>query len=85
VIEFKCRPNTKGLLNQLQNLKTKFKDFDFRICYEALSVPQLIQGLADIRLHGKQVERNGIQKIEYQIFPMLVTKLANLKFQRIQK
>ena len=35
VIEFKCRPNTKGLENQLLKLKTKFQDFDFKICYEA--------------------------------------------------
>ena len=48
VIEFKCRPNTKGLLNQLQNLKTKFQDFDFKICYEATYIGFTLQrDLAD--------------------------------------
>ena len=43
VIEFKCRPNTKGLVNQLQNLKTKFKDFDLKICYEATYIGFTLQ------------------------------------------
>lgn len=43
VIEFKCRPNTKGLVNQLQNLKTKFQGFEFKICYEATYIGFTLQ------------------------------------------
>lgn len=35
VIEFKARPNIKGLETKLQALNAKFPDHEFRICYEA--------------------------------------------------
>ena len=43
VIEFKCRPNTKGLINQLQNLKAKLQDFNLKICYEATYIGFTLQ------------------------------------------
>jgi len=50
VIEFKCRPNTKGLINQLQNLKDKFPDSEFKICYEATYIGFTLQ--RDLATHG---------------------------------
>ena len=75
VIEFKCRPNTKGLLNQLQNLKTKFQDFDFKLCYEATYIGFTLQrDLADQgysceviapssipRVHGNQIKTDRLE------------------------
>tara|TARA_B110001454_G_scaffold219185_1_gene250977 strand:- start:1933 stop:2265 length:333 start_codon:yes stop_codon:yes gene_type:complete len=43
VIEFQCRPNTKGLINQLQNLKNKFPEFEFKICYEGTYIGFTLQ------------------------------------------
>jgi transposase len=50
VIEFKCRSNTKGLINQLQNLKDKFPSSQFKICYEATYIGFTLQ--RDLATHG---------------------------------
>lgn len=35
VIEFKARPNAKGLQNKLEDLKAKYPEWQIKICYEA--------------------------------------------------
>ena len=37
IIEFKCRPNIKGLLNQLDKIAKEFPLYSFKICYEGKS------------------------------------------------
>ena len=74
VIEFKCRPNTKGLINQLQDLKVKLQDFDLKICYEATYIGFTLQRdlaaqgyICDVvapssipRVHGNQVKTDRL-------------------------
>lgn len=54
IIEFKCRPNTKGLLNQLQILQTKFPGSEFKICYEATYIGFTLQ--SDLAAQGYECE-----------------------------
>lgn len=35
VVDFKCRPTLKGLLNQLAKLHKRFPNSEFKLCYEA--------------------------------------------------
>lgn len=74
IIEFKCRPNIKGLLNQLEKLSTKFKDFKFKICYEATYIGftlqrdliakdyfcEVIAPSSIPRVHGNQIKTDRI-------------------------
>jgi len=43
IVEFKCRPNIKGLLNQLLKLKKKFQGYNFKICYDATYIGFTLQ------------------------------------------
>lgn len=74
VIEFKCRPNTKGICNQLRNLKEKFPEFEFKICYEATYIGFTLQRdlsanafTCDViapssipRVHGNQIKTDRL-------------------------
>ena len=43
VLDFKCRPNLKGLLGQLNKLGKYFPGSSFRICYEASYIGYTLQ------------------------------------------
>ena len=54
VSEFKCRPNIKGLINQLESLKAKQQDFNLKICYEATYIGFTLQ--RDLAVEGYDCE-----------------------------
>jgi len=74
LIEFKCRPNIKGILNQLEILKTKFPQSTLKVCYEATYIGFTLQrGLAENgyfcdviapssipRVHGNQIKTDRL-------------------------
>jgi transposase len=50
LLDFKCRPNVKGLCNQLQILKDKFPKLEIKVCYEATYIGFTLQ--RDLSAHG---------------------------------
>ncbi len=78
IIEFKCRPNAKGLINQLQKLKIKFPELEIKTCYEATYIGFTLQrdlaaqGFAcDViapnsipRMHGNQIKTDRLDAIK---------------------
>lgn len=74
IIEFKCRPNIKGLLNQLNKIAKEFPHYSFKICYEATYIGFTLQrnlSLKNIhcdviapssipRVHGNQIKTDRL-------------------------
>ncbi len=82
VIDFKCRPNTKGLINQLQKLKIKFPELEIKICYEATYLGfslqrdlntqgypcEVIAPNSIPRVHGNQVKTDRLDAVKLAQF-----------------
>lgn len=65
IVEFKCRPNIKGLLNQLLKLKKKFQGHNFKICYEATYIGFTLQRDLEAKGHTCEViAPNSIPRVK---------------------
>jgi len=64
IIDFKCRPTVKGLLNQLEKLKKRFPRCKIKICYEATYIGFTLQrDLIRLKYHCDVIAPSSIPRV----------------------